>query len=426
MASHGWSAAGIDVFEMSATEPALSAENANTLFHPSEIELSQVTRRLFETIDRVKPARVVFDSLSEVRLLSGEALHFRREILTLKARLAEIGATTLLLDDQAGSDGDRELQSLAHGVILMLSEAPPYGAVRRRMQVVKLRGVSYSDGLHDYRLLTGGIELYPRLVAIERAGREFGGPVPSGNTNLDALVGGGVDRGSSVLLVGPAGVGKSTVALSFAVAAAERGEKSRIYTFDESRRTLRMRARGLGIELEHHEAAGLIAVHRITPAQITPGQFARMLLASVERDGASLIMIDGLNGYLSAMPRDDHLMLHLHELLATLNDHGVTTFLTVAQHGMVGSPMEQPVDASYLADTVILFRYYETDGEVRQAVSVVKRRGGGHERTIRQLTIAPPRGVIIGEPVMGFDGVLTGVPTLRANLKREPGHGPAR
>lgn len=409
--SHGWSLDNVEVFEFLATQRALAGERAGTVFHPAETELNAVINRVWETFEQVQPARLVFDSISELRLLAGDSLRYRRQLLELKSRANARGCTTLLIDDRTATRDDLQLQSLAHGVLSLHRTPSDYGSARRRLEVIKLRGISARDGLHDFAITMGGIVVYPRLVASDHAQLERG-ILPSGVTGLDALIGGGLDRGSGTLLVGPAGVGKSTVALKFVHSAAERGERSVIYSFDESVGMLRLRASGLGMNLSPHEAAGRIAIEPIDAAQMTPGQFASDMRRRVEDQDVKVVVIDSLNGYLNAMSAEKQLILHLHELLAYASARGVAVLMVLSQHGIVGSPMQQPVDASYLADTVILFRYYEFRGELRQAVSVFKRRGGAHERTIRELSLGPPEGIRIGAILRSLRGVLAGTPTL--------------
>lgn len=415
--SHGWSLDGIEVFEFTSTQEALAGERAGTVFHPSETELSAVTNRVWAMLERARPARLAFDSISELRLLAGDALRYRRQLLDLKARVASCGCTTLLLDDRTATRDDLQLQSLAHGVISLHRIASDYGSTKRRLEIVKLRGVNFRDGLHDFAIGTGGLVVYPRLVASEHAQTERG-VFTSGVAGLDALVGGGIDGGSGTLLLGPAGVGKSTVALRFAVSAAQRGERSVVYNFDESLGMLRSRAAGMGMDLSKHEENGTISLRPVDAAEMSPGQFAAEVRHRVENDGIKVIVIDSLNGYMNAMSAERHLILHLHELLAYASVRGVAVFMVVSQHGIMGSYMQQPVDASYLADTVILFRYYEFRGELRQAISAFKRRGGSHERTIRELTLGVPDGIRVGAPLRNFRGVLTGTPTFHDDEPR--------
>ena len=406
--SHGWSLKGIEFFEFDAVQKTLEGERSGTVFHPSETELTAVTRGVFEAMERVKPQRMVFDSLSELRLLSGDSLRYRRQLLEIKRRASAIGCTAILVDDRTATKDDLQLQSLAHGVLSLQRNAAGYGSARRRMEVVKLRGVGYRDGFHDYGIRTGGIEVFPRLVASEHRQRE-GGMLASGVPGLDALLGGGIDRGAGTLLMGPAGSGKSTVALRFAVNAAARGEKTHIYMFDESGPMLRSRAQGLGMDVQAAEDRKMIALHAVDAAQISPGQFAFQVRRAVEEQDVRVVVIDSLNGYLNAMPDEKHLALHLHELLAYAAARSVAIIMVISQHGLLGS-MHQPVDASYLADTVVLFRYYEHNGEIHKAISVFKRRGGAHEQSIRALALGPPEGVVVGEPLRNFRGVLTGTP----------------
>jgi len=407
--SHGWTLRGIEVFEFDAVQSALEGERAGTIFHPSETELNAVIGRVNDVLNRVRPKRLVFDSLSELRLLAGDSLRYRRQLLEIKNRASAIGCTALLMDDRTATKDDLQLQSLAHGVVSLHRSSASYGSAKRRLEVAKLRGTAYREGFHDFAIQTGGLRVYPRLVASDHAQAE-GGVITSGVKELDTLLGGGIDRGSGTLLLGPAGCGKSTVALKFAVSAAARGEKTIVYMFDESASMLRNRAQGVGLDFSALEKSGMIRLNPVDAAEVSPGQFAFEVRKAVEEDGVRIIMIDSLNGYLNAMPDEKHLMLHLHELLAYASARGVAVIMVISQHGVVGAAMQQPVDASYLADTVVLFRYYEFEGDIRKAISVFKRRGGAHEPSIRALTIGPPEGVKVGEPLRNFRGVLTGTP----------------
>lgn len=409
--SHGWSLDGIDLFELIPSEASLRPDTQYTIFHPSEVELSTTTKQVLAEVERVRPSRVVFDSLSELRLLAQNQLRYRRQILALKQFFAGRGATVLLLDDRSGVESDEHLQSIAHGVVSLEQMAPEFGAERRRLRVVKLRGATYRGGYHDFVIATGGLDVFPRLVAAEHRPEFEPGRLSSGVAAVDALLGGGPEFGTSVMLMGPAGSGKSTLAVQYCVAAARRGERAALFVFDESRTTLLARSRELGIDLQPHLESGLVTVQQIDPAELAPGELANAIRQAAEADAgrARVVVIDSLNGYLNAMPEERYLLIQLHELLTYLGQQGVVTFLVVAQHGLVGTGMQTPVDASYLADAVVLLRYFETTGEVRQAVSVVKKRGGAHERTIREFRLGP-RGVEVGEPLRDFHGILTGVP----------------
>lgn len=411
--SHGWTLDGIDLFELIPSEASLRPDAQYTMFHPSEVELSETTKAVLAEVERVRPTRVVFDSLSELRLLAQNQLRYRRQILALKQFFAGRGATVLLLDDRSGVESDEHLQSIAHGVVSLEQMAPEFGAERRRLRVVKLRGAVYRGGYHDFCIATGGLEVYPRLVASEHRPEFAAGRLTSGVPAVDALLGGGPEFGTSVMLMGPAGSGKSSLAVQYAVAAARRGERAALFIFDESRITLLARARELGIDLQPHIDSGLITVQQVDPAELAPGELAHAIRAAAGADagGARVVVIDSLNGYLNAMPEERYLLIQLHELLTYLGQQGAVTFLVVAQHGLLGTAMQTPVDASYLADAVVLLRYFETAGQVRQAVSVMKKRGGVHERTIREFRLGPG-GVHVGEPLAGFHGVLTGVPQL--------------
>jgi circadian clock protein KaiC len=414
--SHGWSLKGLDFFEFDEMQKALEGEQAGTVFHPSETELSAVSKGLWRAMEMSKPQRMVFDSLSELRLLSGDALRYRRQLLEVKRRAAAIPCTAILVDDRTATRDDLQLQSLAHGVISLHRISAGYGAVKRRMEIIKLRGVAFRSGWHDFSIQTGGVDVYPRLVASEHAQLE-GGVLTSGVPEVDSLLGGGIDRGSGTLLLGPAGSGKSTVALKFAVNAAERGEKSLVYMFEESPAMLRNRARGVGMDLVTHEAAGNISLRPVDAAEVSPGQFSFDVKKAVERDDIRIIIIDSLNGFLNSMPDEKNLPLHIHELLSYASARGIAVLMVISQQGMMGPSMTQPVDASYLADTVILFRFYEHAGKIHKAISVTKRRGGAHEASIRALSIGKPTGVRVGPALHDFRGVLTGVPVFEGRTQ---------
>jgi circadian clock protein KaiC len=407
--SHGWSLEGIQIRELIPSERSLDPDDQYTVFHPSEVELTETTQHILQDVERIKPRRVVFDSLSELRLLAGNPLRYRRQILALKQFFAGRKCTVMMLDDLTATDRDLQVQSIAHGVLSLEQMVPEYGSDRRRLRVVKYRGKVFRGGFHDYAIRTGGLEVFPRLVAAEHRGSRELERVSGGVPALDALLGGGLEFGTSTLIVGAPGTGKSTLAAQFVASAAARGTKGAMFIFDEAVPTLLSRATGTGIDLESHVQSGTVTVTPIDPAELSPGEFAHALRREVERDGARVIVIDSLNGYLNATPEDRFLVIQLHEMLSYLGQLGVATLLIGAHQGLIGGTMKTPVDTSYLADAVILLRFYEAHGEVRQAISIVKKRGGAHERTIRdyQFTSA---GIQIGEPLRRFRGVLTGVP----------------
>jgi circadian clock protein KaiC len=416
--SHGWSLDNLNVFELPLAERVDGGED-NTLFHPSEIELAETTKLLLDEVSRVKPSRVVFDSLSEIRLLSQGALRYRRQVLALKQFFIGRRCTVLLLDDRTSDPGDLQLQSLAHGVLTLEQLSPLYGADRRRLRVLKMRGVRFRGGYHDFALHTGGMQVFPRLVAAEHRPGFPAGQLASGVAELDALVGGGLDRGTSTLLMGPAGAGKSTVAAQYAKAAASTGMRVAAFLFDESTATLLKRSRSVAIDLEAEIDAGNMEVRQVDPAELAPGEFAHAVRVAVEERGVGMVLIDSLNGYLHAMPEESFLTLQLHELLTYLGQMGVITVMVVAQHGLVGAGMASPIDVSYLADSVIIFRHLEMAGELRKAVSMLKRRTGFHEKAIRELTIGRD-GIVLGPPLNEFRGLMTGVPTREANGDSSP------
>jgi circadian clock protein KaiC len=379
------------------------------MFHPSEVELATTTKSILEDVEKLKPMRVVFDSLSELRMVAGSPLRYRRQILALKQYFAGRQCTVVLLDDMTATDHDLQVQSIAHGVILLQHLSPEYGAERRRLRVVKYRGSEFRGGYHDFMIKKGGLLVFPRLVAAEHRQARTDRRLPSGVPALDDLIGGGIEEGTSTLIVGGAGTGKSTISAQFCVAAAKRGEKSIIFMFDESPNTLFSRCRGLNIALEEQVKAGQIELVQVDPAELSPGELACMIRDAVENHGVKIVSIDSLNGYLNAMPEERFLTIQLHELLMYLSEKSVASLLIGAHHGIIGAQMQAPIDASYLADAVILLRYFENKGEVRQAISVVKKRGGVHERTIREFGMGEG-GIRVGDPLRNFRGVLTGVP----------------
>lgn len=409
-ASHGWSLEGVEVYELLPPESLLDEEQQQSLLYSSDLELGETTKRIFEAYERAWPDRVVLDSLSEILLLAQSPLRFRRQMLALKHYFARTGATVLALDDLTAGAADKTMHSIVHGVIRLEELAPDYGAERRRLRVVKYRGRRVRGGFHDFVMATGGVRVFPRLVSAEHRAAFARTVALSGNPELDALLGGGIEKGSSTLILGPAGTGKSLLALSFLQAATKRGERAALFVFDEELTLLQDRAAGLGIDVRGMVARDALFLDQVDAAELSPGEFAARVRARVERDGCASVAVDSLNGYQAAMPQEQSLVLHIHELLQFLNRRGASTFLTVAQHGLVGD-MRSPVDVTYLADTVVLLRYFEARGRVRRAISIVKKRTGAHEDTIREFRIGRD-GFRLGEPLTGFQGVLRGVPEL--------------
>jgi circadian clock protein KaiC len=407
--SHGWSLDGVDIRELVPSEQTLSPGEQYTVFHPSEVELSETTRRILEDVEQLKPARIVFDSLSELRLLAGNPLRYRRQILALKQYFAGRRCTVLLLDDLTAVDHDLQVQSIAHGSLLLEHAMPAFGPPRRRLSVSKFRGSAFRGGYHDYAIRRGGLEVYPRLVAAEHRRETTRERLESGLAGLDKLIGGGLERGTSTLIQGAAGTGKSTIAALFCTRAAERGERAAMFVFDESINTLLSRLDGLNIPLRRQVEAGKVTIQPVDPAEFSPGELVHAIRRAVEQEQARIVVLDSLNGYLNSMPDEKFLVVQLHELLNYLGQNGVAGVLVSAQHGLMGTQMTAPVDASYLADTVMLLRYFEAEGEVRQALSVVKMRGGEHERSVREFSMRGGR-VQVGEPLRDYRGVLTGVP----------------
>jgi len=396
---HGWSLEGVEIFELVPPETTLDPERELTVFHPAEMELSETTNLIFNEVERINPTRVVLDSLSELRLLAQNSLRYRRQVLALKHFFTDRNCTVVLLDDLSSSQDDLQLHSIAHGVVMLEQLAIDYGAERRQLRVIKMRGIRFRGGFHDFTIEKGGLRIFPRLIAAEHHKRFAGDFTSSGNAKLDQLLGGGLERGTNALLIGAAGVGKSSLALSYAIAAAERDEHAVLFAFDEGRGTVEARARTLGLPLERYLASGRIRFQQIDPAELSPGEFAANVRNSVEEDDARVVVIDSLNGYLNAMPDERFLILQMHELLTFLAQQGVLTILILAQHGLVG-PMDTPLDISYLSDAVIMLRYFEFGGTVRRALSVVKKRSGNHEHTIREFRLSSS-GITLGPPAEG-------------------------
>ena len=408
--SHDWEIdAKFEIFELAPPESLLDSEQQQSLLYSSDLELGEATKAIFEAVERVKPDRIVLDSLSEIRLLAQSSLRYRRQILLLKHYFARNGATVLLLDDLTSDANDKTVHSVAHGVIRLEELAPTYGAERRRLRVIKYRGQAYRGGFHDFTIKRGGVDVFPRLIANEHRTRYDRSALTSNIAELDALLGGGLERGSSTLVLGPAGSGKSLLTLHFARAAVERGEKAALFIFDEELGLLFTRAKAMDIDLQALQDSGNLIIEQVDAAELSPGEFAHRVRKRVDASQVKTVVIDSLNGYQAAMPEEHSLLLHMHELLQYLNRQGATTFVTVAQHGLVGD-MKSPVDITYLADSVILLRYFEAMGRVRRAISVIKKRSGSHEDTIREYRIGRT-GLSIGKPLEDFQGVLRGVPT---------------
>ncbi len=406
--SHGWSLDGIDLYELEASQARLKPEQEYTVFHPEEVELTETAEQVYAEVERIKPARVVFDSLSELRLLSREPLRYRRQILSLKQFFAGRNCTVLLLDDTVGRSSDLQLQSISHGVLSLERLGQEYGVSRRRLNVVKLRGSKFRDGFHDYVIETGGLQVFPRLVAAEHRQDCAGSVFSSGIAELDALLGGGLSSGASTLITGPAGSGKSCLAGACLRSAAQQGQHATAFVFEETRRTFLDRMAGIGMDLTEYVGSGLISVHQVDPAELSPGELVARIRVDVEEKHAKVVVIDSLSGYVNALPNERFLLSQLHELLSYLAEYNVVTILVAAQKGTIG-PVHTNTDASYLADTLVLLRFFESQGSLKKAVSVVKHRKGAHEDTIREMQITSG-GIRIGEVLTAFRGVLTGVP----------------
>jgi len=415
-ASHNWDISKLNMLELGSIEEQLKPEAQNTVFHPSEVEMNETMNVLYSEIERIKPHRVVFDSISEMRMLAESSLRYRRQMLALKQFFAKQNCTVLMLDDLTTSPKDLQVQSIVHGVVHLQKLHPEFGTERRRLNVVKLRGMEYLGGFHDYVIEVGGVQIFPRMVSADHESK----PAPhkkfsSGLKELDNLLGGGLESGTSTLFLGPAGTGKSTLAIQYAYAAAERGEKAALFCFEESLNTLIMRTKSVGMNVQKHIDSGMMIIHKIDPAQLSPGEFTHLIKSAVE-EGCKVVSIDSLNGYLHAMPEEQFLTLQLHELLSYLGSQRILTLMVLAQQGMMGHMMNTPIDLTYLADTVLITRYFENNGSVRKAISVIKQRSGLHESTIRELMFTPT-GLVVGKPLTDFKGVLTGVPEFTGTDK---------
>ena len=411
--SHGWNLDGIHMLNLVLTKEVLQTEEQYTFFSPADVELNDTTRQILGTVKRLGPARIVFDPFSDIRHLARETLGYRRQILALRDFFSEQNCTVLLLQEMTrGSSGDIQVEALTHGYMTLHQESPEYGGQRRRIRIHKMRGIAFRDGYHDFSIQSSGIRVYPRLVPAEHYTELPDETVSTGLPDLDQLLGGGCERGSSLLILGAAGVGKSSLAAQCASAAAERGEKVLFFMFDETVRAFTTRSRKLGLLLDAHISSGLIRLQQVDSAQFSPGEFTQLVIDAVDGEATQTIVIDSLSGYINAMPEERFLATHMHELLTYLTYKNVFTIMTLAQHGVLGEQVLTPVDLSYLADTVMLIRYFEAFGAVRRALSVVKKRTGAHEVLIREMLIRDGAGIALGEPLRRFQGVLTGRPTF--------------
>jgi circadian clock protein KaiC len=419
--SHGWHLEGIEIIEISQVEAMLAGKSQNTLFQPAEVELTNFAKLLLAEFDRVAPQRMVLDSLSELRLMAQNALRYRRQVLGFKQHFAKRGCTVLMLDDRSAIGQDLQVQSIVHGMVTLQVVPLKFGINRRFLSVAKMRGSTFREGNHDYVIKTGGVTVFPRLVAADHTTQFRKDVFASGNQGLDSLLGGGLHAGTGTLLMGPAGSGKSTIASMYAASAATKGHKVLYFAFDESSNILVDRARSIGLDFDGAIASGKLVIQQVDPAEIAPGELANQILEAVGNDGIRVVVLDSLNGYVNAMPQEDFLHLHLHELLSYLNQKGIVTVMVLAQHGLVGA-MGTPVDVSYLADTVMLTRFFEARGAMKKAVSVIKKRSGAHEDTIRELTMSD-QGIRVGPPLSNFEGVMTGVPRMLGGSMAPAGDG---
>jgi circadian clock protein KaiC len=415
--AHGWSLEGIHIHEVLPSENILDPTEQYSVFHPSDVESGVTTKGILAIVEKIRPTRVVLDSLSELQLLAANPLVYRRQVLAFKQFFASRSCTTLFLDDRTASDGDMQVRSIAHGVVSLERMSTDYGGIRRRMEIIKYRGVAFREGLHDYKIRHGGIVVYPRLVAADTREPVKPKQFSSGLKELDLLLGGGIEEGSSTLIAGPPGTGKSTLASQFVSACLRQGKAAAMFLFEESASNLINRSDSLGMDLQSHIASKELSLTQVDPAQLTPGEFVHIVCRAAD-NGARVIVIDSLNGFLQAMPNEKLLATHMHELMTYLGQRSVVTLLVGVQQGMLGGNMSTTVDASYLADNVVLLRYFEALGEVQQAISVFKKRGSRHERAIRKFSITP-NGVEIGPQLKHFHGVLTGVPKLQGDPEEE-------
>lgn len=416
--SHGWSLEGVPVHEFSAREALAHLASEQTTFHTADVELNETTDAILEVIDHAKPQRLVFDPIDQIRMLTDSPLRFRKQLLKLKQALEEMACTTLLLTGKPSGEGDQQLQDLVHGGLKLEQQVPDYGDVRRRLKVDKMRGMRYHGGYHSFRIVTGGLEVFPRLETYtsDRDKQSSFQPVKSGVDELDTLLGGGLEEGTTCLLIGPTGTGKSSIATLYVHTAALRGERSAVFLFDERQETLHRRSQAMGVDVQPHVEAGLVSLQQVNTGELTPGEFAHTVRQAVDQDGAKVVVIDSLTGYLNAMPQETLLISQLHDLLTYLTQQGVLTFLIMTERGVLGSGELEPIDISYLADAVVLLRHFEAKGQLRRAISVVKKRYGAHESTIRELRTTAS-GIEVGESLMTFSGILTGTPTYEGQAE---------
>ncbi|PWC90822.1 circadian clock protein KaiC [Azospirillum sp. TSH100] len=408
-ASHGWSLDGFPVFDIVPIEAQLDRQQS--VLYPSEVELGETIRLIIDRIERENPEILVIDTVSELRLLAQDQLSYRRQILALKQFLQGRRCTTLILDDLTHQDGTTDLHSLAHSVIVLEQIERTYGAARRRLRIAKMRGADYQSGWHDFAITRSNVLVFPSLIAEEHRSDFEPATMESGLPALDELMGGGLTHGTTTMLVGPSGVGKSSIALQYVTAAFKRGEHAAYFSFDENFKTLELRSIALGIDIKDAVEQNRVGWQRANPSRLSPGQFVWQVRREVEDRGARIVVIDSLNSYLSTMPEEKALTLQMHELLTYLNNKGVVTILVLAQQGIIGD-VQNPVDLSFMSDTVVLLRFFEAGGEVRKAISVVKKRTGIHELSIREFRLFPD-GMQVGPRLMDFRGVLTGVPDYR-------------
>ena len=412
-ASHGWSLDGVGVQELTGAD-AVHDKAEQTLFHTADVELGEMTDSIFVAIERLRPDRVVLDSVTSLRLLAGDPLRYRRQLLMMRQFLAGRPSTVLFLD---GEEPDVALEDTMHGVIRLERQAPEYGDVRRRLSITKMRGMAFNGGYHNYRIRTGGLDVFPRIRPQKQGEFTISETMTSGVAGLDSLLGGGLEEGTACLVIGPTGTGKTSVATLYAYEAAKQGKQVALFCFDERPETFLARSEGLGMKVRELVAQGIISIKPISTAELSPGEFSQLVRNAVEEGQAKVVLLDSLTGYFHSMPQEEALLSQMHDLLTYLSQSGVLSILIVSQHGLIGQGIQGPLDVSYMADTVVLLRHFEAAGAVRKAISVIKKRSGPHETTIRELTLAPG-GITVGEPIRDFSGVLSGMPTFQGQVRR--------